>query len=208
MTVAAVWFDVGETLIDETREYGIWADWLDVPRHTFSAVFGSIIARGGDFMAALRHFNPDFDLAVERDKRAAAGLPEVISAADLYPDALPCLEELKAAGYFVGIAGNQSARVGHCLREIGFPADSIGTSEEWGTAKPSPAFFARMVKEAGVAAAQVAYVGDRLDNDVCPALAMGLSAIWIRRGPWGQITRPSFRVPVTVDSLRDLRRHL
>ena len=25
----AVWFDVGETLIDESREYGTWADWLE-----------------------------------------------------------------------------------------------------------------------------------------------------------------------------------
>ena len=33
--VRAVWFDVGETLIDESREYGTWADWLGVPRHTF-----------------------------------------------------------------------------------------------------------------------------------------------------------------------------
>jgi hypothetical protein len=32
--------DVGECLVDETREYGTWADWLGVPRHTFSAVFG------------------------------------------------------------------------------------------------------------------------------------------------------------------------
>jgi len=24
----AVFFDVGETIVDETREYGTWADWL------------------------------------------------------------------------------------------------------------------------------------------------------------------------------------
>ena len=42
-------FDVGETLIDETREYGTWADWLGVPRHTFSSVFGAVIALGMDY---------------------------------------------------------------------------------------------------------------------------------------------------------------
>jgi hypothetical protein len=36
--IRAVVFDVGETLVDETREYGTWADWLGVPRHTFSSV--------------------------------------------------------------------------------------------------------------------------------------------------------------------------
>lgn len=40
--IRAVVFDVGECLVDETREYGTWADWLGVPRHTFSAVFGAV----------------------------------------------------------------------------------------------------------------------------------------------------------------------
>ncbi|MEV6806228.1 HAD family hydrolase [Streptomyces sp. NPDC051132] len=35
----AVIFDVGECLVDETTEYGTWADWLGVPRHTFAAMF-------------------------------------------------------------------------------------------------------------------------------------------------------------------------
>jgi len=33
--IRAVVFDVGETLVDESREYGTWADWLGIPRHTF-----------------------------------------------------------------------------------------------------------------------------------------------------------------------------
>ena len=37
--IAAVFFDVGETIVDESHEYGTWADWLGVPQHTFSAVF-------------------------------------------------------------------------------------------------------------------------------------------------------------------------
>jgi FMN phosphatase YigB (HAD superfamily) len=32
----------------------------------------------------------------------------------------------------------------------------------------------------------VAYVGDRVDNDVRPARAAGMHAVWIRRGPWGE----------------------
>lgn len=34
--IGAVVFDVGECLVNATREYGTWADWLGVPRHTFS----------------------------------------------------------------------------------------------------------------------------------------------------------------------------
>ena len=69
----AVFFDVGETLVDETREYGTWADWLGVPRHTFSAVFGAVIARGGDYRETFEYFQPGFDLAAERERRARAG---------------------------------------------------------------------------------------------------------------------------------------
>jgi hypothetical protein len=39
----AVVLDVGECLVDETREYGTWADWLGIPRHVFSAVFGAVM---------------------------------------------------------------------------------------------------------------------------------------------------------------------
>ena len=31
MTIKAVFFDVGETLINEGRLYGAWADWLGIP---------------------------------------------------------------------------------------------------------------------------------------------------------------------------------
>ena len=56
--IEAVVFDVGETLVDETREYGTWADWLGVPRHTFSAVFGAVIALGMDYRDAFQYFRP------------------------------------------------------------------------------------------------------------------------------------------------------
>jgi hypothetical protein len=82
----AVYFDVGETLIDESTEYGTWADWLGVPRHTFSAVFGQVIAQGQDYRQVFQHFRPGFDLAVERQRRADAGLAEHFNARDLYPD--------------------------------------------------------------------------------------------------------------------------
>ena len=64
--VRAVVFDVGETLLDESTEYGTWADWLGVPRHTFSAMFGAVIARGDDYRQTFHHFRPGFDLAGEQ----------------------------------------------------------------------------------------------------------------------------------------------
>jgi hypothetical protein len=43
MSVMSVVFDVGETILDDSREFGAWADWLGVPRHTFSAVLGAVL---------------------------------------------------------------------------------------------------------------------------------------------------------------------
>src|SRR5258708_31304441 len=143
--VRAVWFDVGETLIDESREYGTWADWLGVPRHTFSAVFGAVIARGGDYREVFQHFQPGFDLGKERQARLNLGIGEYLSGHDLYPDARPCLQALKDAGYFVGVPGNQTARARRFLRELNLPCDVLATSDEWGAEKPGAAFFDKMV---------------------------------------------------------------
>src|ERR1700754_1305338 len=108
--ISAVFFDVGETLVDESREYGTWADWLGVPRHTFSAVFGAIIARGLDYRETFQVFRPGFDLSQEREKRTAAGQPEWFDEDDLYPDVRPTLAKLRNDGLWIGIAGNQTVR--------------------------------------------------------------------------------------------------
>ena len=185
--IRAVVFDVGEVIVNETREYGTWADWLGVPRHTFSAVFGAVIATGRDYREVFQEFRPGFDLSAERDARAAAGRPEGFTEDDLYPDAMECLSQLRADGLSVGVAGNQTARAETILQNLGLPADWIGTSAGWGVEKPSPEFFDRVVSEAAVDAAEVLYVGDRLDNDIRPALRMGLQAALLRRGPWGRL---------------------
>lgn len=183
--VRAVVFDVGETLVNETTEYSAWADWLGVPRHTFSAMFGAVIARGEDYREVFQVFRPGFELKTERARRAEAGRPETFAEADLYPDARDCLVTLKEHGYLVGIAGNQTARAGGILRGLNFAADFVATSDDWQAEKPTPEFFTALIDACGMPAEHIAYVGDRLDNDVRPALDAGLVGVFIRRGPWG-----------------------
>lgn len=183
--IRAVFFDVGETLIDESTEYGTWADWLGIPRHTFSSVFGQVIAQGRDYREVFGHFKPGFDLKAERRKRADAGLAEHFNGRDLYPDVRSCLTELKTDGYFVGIAGNQTARAGRLLQELNLPADLIATSDDWMVEKPSVGFFEALVAATEFNAHEIAYVGDRIDNDIKPANQAGLFTVFIKRGPWG-----------------------
>jgi FMN phosphatase YigB (HAD superfamily) len=123
---------------------------------------------------------------------------------DLYPDAVPCLERLRRAGFFVGVAGNQTAQLEEWARRRRLPVDVVASSASWGVEKPAAAFFERMVTETGLAASEVAYVGDRVDNDVAPARAAGLVAVHIRRGPWAFIQDGAGEADVRIASLDEL----
>jgi HAD superfamily hydrolase (TIGR01662 family) len=205
--IRAVVFDVGEVLIDETTEYGTWADWLGVPRHTFSAMFGAVIARGGDYREVFHHFKPGFDLSAERQARLDAGMGEFFNARDLYPDVRPCFARMKQSGYMVGIAGNQTARAGQFIRELNLPADFILTSDDIGAEKPDPAFFKPVIERTGFEAPEVAYVGDRVENDILPARDAGLTTVLLRRGPWAFVNEGSPQAAladVRLMSLQDL----
>jgi FMN phosphatase YigB (HAD superfamily) len=206
--IRAVVFDVGECLVDESREYGTWADWLGVPRHTFSAVFGAVIANGQDYRETFQVFWPGFELDQARRERADAGRPEWFGEDDLYPDVRPSLTRLRADGLWVGIAGNQTVRAGGILRALDLPADMIATSDDWGVSKPDPGFFRRVLEVTPGRADEIVYVGDRLDNDIRPAASLGLPTALIRRGPWATIQQDApdaERVPtMRIDSLADL----
>jgi len=51
--------------------------------------------------------------------------------------------------------------------------------------KPDPRFFDKVIEAADMPASDIAYVGDRVDNDVVPSRAAGMTAVFLRRGPWG-----------------------
>ena len=171
MAVRAVFFDAGETLVDETRMWASVADAVGVPQLTFFGILGALAARGES------HRRVFTLLGVE--PVAASGWDE----RDLYPDAKPCLEALRARGLRIGVVGNTGRQAEALFAGLG--VDVVGSSEGWGVEKPSPAFFARVVAEAEAPAAEVAYVGDRIDNDVVPAAEAGMVAVHILRGPWG-----------------------
>ncbi len=197
--IRSVVFDVGETLLDDTKEWGRWADWIGVPRHTFSAVMGAVTFTGRDNAETFDYFRPGFDLPAERQRREEAGVGENIRDSDLYPDVRPTLQALTDAGYWVGVSGNQSARAGELLRGLDLPVQAIVTSGEWGLVKPDPKFFARLVDWAEGTPEEIVYVGDHRDYDVLPAHAAGLRTALVRRGPWGHLWADDPVVTRTAD---------
>jgi FMN phosphatase YigB (HAD superfamily) len=177
-----------------------------VPTLTLLGVLGAAIERGDDHVEALRTIRPGFDLAAERRARAAAGVPDEPRPEDLYPDALPCLAAVAAAGYAVGAVGNTGVEMERFLRGLG-TLDFVASSAGLGVAKPDPAFFAAIARLAGAAPERIAYVGDRIDNDVLPARAAGMVAVHIRRGPWGFLhaVRPEVaEAHLRIESLEEL----
>jgi HAD superfamily hydrolase (TIGR01549 family) len=200
-----VCLDVGETLIDETRVWSLWADLWEIPRLTFMAALGAVIARGGQPGDVFDAFGISAD-------RWRARLPELEEAyagfqeRDLYPDARRAVDRLGAAGYRLAVLANQPARRTGELKALGIDAEVMAMSDEMGIYKPDPAFFERALELLGSPPpAQVAYVGDRIDNDVLPAIAAGMRAVWIRRGPWGVIQAlPDGTPALAVASLDEL----
>lgn len=184
--IRMVAFDVGETLVDETRNWSEWADFLGVPRFTFFAVFGALIAAGrhhSEIFPAVSRFDRKGALAA----RAGTGWKHSIRETDFYPDAIPCFENLRAKGIKVAVVGNQPVECETSLRKLGITLDLLASSEGWGVEKPSAQFFERLIVEAGLLPGEICYVGDRADNDIVPARAAGLKTVFIKRGPWGYI---------------------
>ncbi len=195
---------MGETLVDETRIWSVWADELGVSRLTFMAVLGAAISRDAEHGEVFRLLGfPDWRDRYPAVTATYGGFRED----DLYPDALPASRALADDGYRVAILANQPVSRSAELRALRFDPEVMAMSDEMGVAKPDPAFFARALALLGdPAPADVAYVGDRVDNDVLPAAAAGMRAVWIRRGPWGMIQSlpDGSGAALVVDSLAEL----
>lgn len=210
-SVRVVWFDFGFTLWNEERAWKDWAEWLETSTLEFFALLGCAIERREHHHHAFQMLRPGIDMDRERALRNRAGRKEGFRPDELYPDVLTCLRELKAAGYRTGVAGNHFADFADTLRGMNLPLDFIGSSEEWGFEKPSQEFFRRIVEVSGVTANEIAYVGDRLDNDVLPANAAGMLSVFLPRGPWGLIhsRRPEAQeARIQIQSLTELPRKL
>jgi HAD superfamily hydrolase (TIGR01549 family) len=148
----------------------------------------------------------DSEMARWRDDDPA-GKRVNFDADDLYPDVRPCFAGLHRAGMRVIIAGNQPPQARAALEAMDLGADEILISDELGLEKPSPEFFGAVADAAAVAPAAIAYVGDRLDNDVLPARDAGMRTVLLRRGPWGYLhaARPGAAVAdIVATSLAEL----
>lgn len=202
-----IFFDVGCTLVcedavwaarcreqaegDEARALGLTAD----------DIYRAIVD------ASLAHL-PQYRTVVKR-YGSTAPAPYRHELETLYPDAPRVLEAL-AQHYRLGIIANQTDGLRERLAAFGilsyFDPHAVISSWDWQVMKPDPRLFAIACEQAGVAPDEAVMIGDRLDNDIAPAKAIGMKAIWIRQGFGGmQSPRSTGEQPdAAVDGLAEL----
>lgn len=171
-----IFFDVGSTLIDETKAYdhrvremiantSITFEEFDKARIVFAT-------QGLDGnSAAAKHFG--------LIKTPWHSEDEII-----YPDAEATLKALYAKGYKLGIIANQNYGTAERLEFWGIRQyfEIIVASADIGYAKPDFKIFEKAFQFANCTADECIMVGDRLDNDIMPAKSIGMTTIWIKQG--------------------------
>lgn len=200
MPLTTVVLDLGETLVDETSLWQGWAELLGVPAFTLFGVLGGLAARGEDHRRFLEAFRPGSSWEEVVPERG----PWALTRDDLYPDAEPCLAQLRADGWQVVVGGNQPTALQRRVEQLQLPVDLVVSSDELGVAKPAAGFYAAVAARVGATTAECVHVGDRVDNDVLGAVAAGMTAVHLVRGPWGVLHAGHPGVEHQVGSLDEL----
>ncbi len=195
-------FDGGGVLVDETRMWVVWTDLLDVSRATFLMEFEAVIKERLHHHEVFELLAPEADIAA-----LALHVPYRIEPRDLYPDAAPALRMLRERGARMAVAANQPAQSRAALLETGLKLEFIVISEIAGLARPQREFFTPIAETADLDPSGIAYVGDRLDNDILPARQAGVVSTFILRDPWGachKSWREADEADVVIENLHDL----
>ena len=201
MKATWLFFDMGSTIMDETpameKRIRDTIAGTDITFEAFAAKMAEFRAMGQrEDQAAFGYFGLHEIAPWPRDDEVP------------YPDAEAVLRILKERGYRLGIIANQSPGSADRLARFGLRDyfEVICASAEEGVDKPDPALFRRALTRAGCSPEDAVMIGDRTDNDVAPAKALGMQTVLIRQGYGGyHVIHHEGEIPdLTVDSLPEL----
>ncbi len=183
-----LFFDMGYTLVDETR---VWQ--ARCREQAAMAEAREKRVSEADILHAIEQASRDWRPQY-RGALAALGLtaaaPYRSELEILYPDAPAVLSRL-CRRYSLGVIANQAAGLEQRLSAFGIRQyfSLVVSSWESGVMKPDPGIFRLALEKAGCAPREAVMIGDRLDNDVLPAKALGMKTLWIRQG-FGALQSP------------------
>lgn len=200
-----LFFDVGYTLVNEDE---MWRHRVDETRLLAQAIGRSvtndaIYQRISELFAAYMPVAPN----VARELGLADMAPYRGEYEELYSDAAATLASLKQR-YKLGIIANQPENLDGRLQKLGILQyfDLVVSSHDVGMVKPSEKIFTFALDKAGCLPQDAVMVGDRLDNDIAPAKALGFTTVRVKQGLAAvQQPRDEFSVPdYTVERLCEL----
>ena len=119
-----------------------------------------------------------------------------------FDDTVPALEQLREAGYKLGIITNLRRDLDELCQKAGLAPylDFAVGSEEVGKEKPHPPIFLAALEKAQAAPEEVVHVGDQLRSDVMGAQGVGMHGVLIDRSGYG----PNGVDCQTISSLSEL----
>jgi putative hydrolase of the HAD superfamily len=157
---------VDPAMIDEASEAAVAAFAPDAYAHMVETLCGS---------------DPQ---AIERVRQRVRAMTGSLDVFQLRPEIDGLLRRLRDRGLRLGIVANQpqTARERLARAGIGDLFDYQGLSGFTGFRKPDPRAFQAAAEALAVRPAACIMVGDRIDNDIAPAKALGMAAILFRSG--------------------------
>jgi HAD superfamily hydrolase (TIGR01662 family) len=114
---------------------------------------------------------------------------------ELYEDAVPTLQALRAAGLKLGLLSNTARDLDAFVAHHGLHVDAVLTSLVHGKTKPHDSIFRRMLELLDVQPEEALMVGDTVEDDVEGARAVGMQAVLLDRAG---------RYPVSPGRIEDL----
>ena len=100
---------------------------------------------------------------------------------ELYEDALPVLEDLRAHGVKLGLVSNGTRDLSIFVAHHALDVDAVVGSRSHGWVKPHESIFRAALERLGTDAAETVMVGDSLEEDVEGARAIGMRAFLVDR---------------------------
>ncbi|MDX6481562.1 MAG: putative hydrolase of the superfamily [Gaiellaceae bacterium] len=100
---------------------------------------------------------------------------------ELYDDALPALEALRAAGLRIGLVSNSARDVREFARHHALDVDAGISSFHHGRSKPHASIFRAVLDLLDVAPAEAVMIGDQVADDIEGARAIGMHAVLLDR---------------------------
>lgn len=198
-----IFFDIGSTIMDERLAYEHrLRDIAELANTAYEDVYET----------AMQFYRQNKKGDLETAKLFGVALTQWHAEDErLYADAAECLAKLSEK-YKLGMIANQSLGSKDRLAQHGVLQyfDLVIASAEEGCAKPDERIFRIALERSGCQPNSAIMIGDRIDNDIIPAKALGMRTVWVKQGfgRFWNVTREMEKADLEVNNLTELSRML